>query len=84
MLAVYAYFAVAPDNYNLPRPLDLRDRPTFVTDLKLRLAGAGLRSPRSRGSSGLGDGSLGPGGVVEPTLDENRDRPHGGERSHHQ
>ncbi len=39
VLALYAYLAYAPDNYNLARPLDLTDRPTFVTDLKLRLAG---------------------------------------------
>ncbi len=39
VLTGYLYLAYAPDNYNLARPLDLTDRPTFVTDLKLRLAG---------------------------------------------
>ncbi len=39
VLAGYLYLAYAPDNYNLARPLDLRDRPTFVTGLKLRLGG---------------------------------------------
>ena len=34
------YLRYAPDNYNLIRPIDLTDRPTFVTDLKLRLASA--------------------------------------------
>lgn len=38
MVAIVAYFKYAPDNYNIARPLDLKDRPTFVTDLKLRLA----------------------------------------------
>ncbi len=39
MLVCYAYLKYAPDNYNLARPLDLTDRPTLVTDLKLRLGG---------------------------------------------
>lgn len=39
VLAGYLYFAYAPDNYNLARPLDLANRPTFITDLKLRLGG---------------------------------------------
>ena len=39
MLLCYAYFKYAPDSYNIARPLDLKDRPTFVTDLKLRLGG---------------------------------------------
>ncbi len=38
MLACAAYLMYAPDNYNIARPLDLKGRPTFVTDLKLRLA----------------------------------------------
>ncbi len=39
VLAGYLYLSYAPDNYNIVRPLDLTDRPTFVTDLKLRLGG---------------------------------------------
>lgn len=39
LLAIYLYFAYAPDHYNLARPLDLRHPPTFVNDLKLRLGG---------------------------------------------
>ncbi len=39
MLAAALYLASAPARYNIARPLDLEDRPTFVTGLKLRLAG---------------------------------------------
>ncbi len=39
VLAIYVYLSYAPDNYNITRPLDLMDRPTFVSDLKLRLGG---------------------------------------------
>ncbi len=39
VLASYVYLAYAPGNYNIARSLDLTDRPTFVTDLKLRLGG---------------------------------------------
>lgn len=38
VLVGYLYLRYAPDNYNIARPLDLTARPTFITDLKLRLA----------------------------------------------
>ena len=39
VLVCAVYLKYAPDNYNITSPLDLKDRPTFVTDLKLRLRG---------------------------------------------
>lgn len=35
-----AYLRFAPANYNIIRPIDLRDRPTTITNLKLRFGGA--------------------------------------------
>ncbi len=38
LAAVFLYLRFAPDSYNIARPLDLEDRPTFVTGWKLQLA----------------------------------------------
>ncbi len=38
--AAFIYLKYAPDNYNITAPLDLTDRPTFVTEWKLQLADA--------------------------------------------
>ena len=67
------YLRFAPDNYNFARPLDLTDRPTFVTEWKLQLA-SDQRCYEALGNAGivferLPDETLGPGcsfdGVAE-------------------